>query len=186
MGVKNKGGGNKAKKQGRKHVVAPQKKKVRCSEDPLEVYASCQKKVGGGHIHVMCIDGKTRLCVIRAKFRGRHKGDNRIDIGTWLLIGLRDFQTNKDPDKMEVCDLLEVYREGDKDDLKQREPDKNWKTLLVAGVNASDDNILDDDVVEFINSTESTILPDDLPAEDKPQENTICLGDGEEIDFDDI
>ena len=57
---------------------------------------------------------------------------------------------------------------------------------MVAGVNASDDNILDDDVVQFINSTENVVLPQNFPVEDLPQENSISLGDGEEIDFDDI
>ena len=38
MGVKNKTGGNKAKKQGRKHVAVPTTRRVRFSEDDGEVY----------------------------------------------------------------------------------------------------------------------------------------------------
>ena len=61
MGVKNKTGGNKAKKQGRKHVVVPTVRRVRFSEDDGEIYACCEKMLGGGMIVVKCIDDKQRL-----------------------------------------------------------------------------------------------------------------------------
>ena len=36
-------------------------------------------------------DGKTRMCIIRNKFRGRDKKDNTININSYL-IGVRDWE----------------------------------------------------------------------------------------------
>ena len=132
MGVKNKTGGNKAKKQGRKHVVVPTVRRVRFSEDDGEIYACCEKMLGGGMIVVKCIDDKQRLCVIRKKFRGRHKSDNRLAIGTWILVGIREFETAK-KDKQEKCDLLEVYKDSEQDQLKQHSPSKPWNLFSKIG-----------------------------------------------------
>ena len=63
------------------------------------------------------MDGKTRLCVIRNKFRGRDKGDNTIAPKVWVLVGVRDWETRQG--KPQKCDLLEVYREGEKDKIKE-------------------------------------------------------------------
>ena len=185
MGVKNKGGGNKAKKQGRKHVVIPQNKKVRFSEDPAEYYGCCQKMLGGGMFQVLCIDGKQRLGVIRKKFRGRHKSDNRLAIGTWVLVGGRDFESKGDPDKLDKCDLLEVYRDNDKDVLMQREPDKTWKIFASVGFNENNESEDTGNDIIFKHDEENIILSDnDFTVEE--QEKSNCFGEDDEIDLDDI
>ena len=91
--VKNTGGGNKAKGQARKYANSDKKdtKKLRVSEDPLEIYSQVEKVLGGGMYNVICIDGKSRLCHSAGKFRGRNKKDNFVSLGTWLLVGLRDY-----------------------------------------------------------------------------------------------
>jgi len=84
------------------------------------MYAQVTKLLGNGMCHVICIDNKTRLCHIRGKFRGRGKRDNTVENGTWLLVGLREWETEKKSgDKLENCDLLEVYSEFDKKRLKE-------------------------------------------------------------------
>ena len=62
--VKN-AGGNKSKRQGRKFVNAPVQKSIRYATEDGELYAAVVKLMGGSHCEVMCIDGKTRICVIR-------------------------------------------------------------------------------------------------------------------------
>ena len=116
MGRKN-AGGNKAKKQGRKHTGGGGPRGVRFIEEEGEIYACVTKLYGGGCCGVMCADGVHRQCVIRKKFRGRGKRDNTITGGVWVLVGIRDWEVRA-VGKEQKCDLLEVYSQADKDKLK--------------------------------------------------------------------
>jgi translation initiation factor 1A len=119
--VKNTTGGSKAKGQARKSTSIPTTNRLRISEDDCELYAQVTALLGNGMCHVICIDSKSRLCHIRGKFRGRGKRDNFIGRGTWLLVGLRDWESGESKEskgKLQNCDLLEVYKDLDKDRLK--------------------------------------------------------------------
>ena len=191
MGVKNKTGGNKAKKQGRKHVAIPTTRKVRFSEDPCEVYACCEKMLGNSTCRVKCIDGKTRRCIIRKKFKGRHKSDNMVTIGTWLLVGIRDYETGNSNDTPENCDLIEVYRNNEKDDLMQNQPDKMWKLFQGIGTSSQSNDHVDEEQdigIDITNKEIDTTFLDSLNIDgiDEETENTITFDDNTEIDIDDI
>ena len=191
MGVKNKTGGNKAKKQGRKHVAIPTTRKVRFSEDPCEVYGCCEKMLGNSTCRVKCIDGKTRRCIIRKKFKGRHKSDNMVTIGTWLLVGIRDYETGNSNDTPENCDLIEVYRNNEKDDLMQNQPDKMWKLFQGIGTSSQSNDHVDDEQdigIDITNKEIDTTFLDSLNIDgiDEETENTITFDDNTEIDIDDI
>ena len=123
--VKNSIGGNKAKRQGRK-FVGTVSSKLRVSMEDGEIYAVVTKLLGNAMIDVLCIDWTQRICIIRNKFRGRGKRDNCVAIGTWLLIGKRDWEI-VDGNKKEKCDLLEVYTLNDIEQLKKLP--NNWKVL---------------------------------------------------------
>jgi translation initiation factor 1A len=119
--VKNATGGSKTKGQARKSTSVPSSNRLRISEDVCELYAQVTALLGNGMCHVICIDGKSRLCHIRGKFRGRGKRDNFIGRGTWLLVGIRDWESGESKEskgKLQNCDLLEVYKDLDKDRLK--------------------------------------------------------------------
>ena len=89
-------------------------------------------------MHVICMDGKTRLCTIRGKFRGRGKRDNRIETGTWVMVGLRDYETVRETDdKLENCDLLEVYKDTDKDRLKNTVRSEDWSNFVTRDMERS-------------------------------------------------
>ena len=45
--------------------------------------------------------------------------------GTWVLVGRRSWEQQHE-DKLEKCDLLEVYNSNDISSLKQKESDKPW------------------------------------------------------------
>ena len=123
--VKNTKGGSGHKSQARKYEATKQSDtKTRFSQDEYEYYAQVVATLGNGMCHVMCMDGKKRLCIIRGKFRGRGKRDNIVSNGKWVLVGGRDFEperagngSNKG-DILEKCDLLEVYTDLDKERLK--------------------------------------------------------------------
>ena len=118
--VKNVNGGSKHKSQARKNIISNKTSTaLRTVENEGECYAHVEKILGGANMHVACMDGKTRLCHIRGKFRGRGKRDNRIDAGTWVMVGIRDYETvREDGPKLQNCDLLEVYKDGDKERLR--------------------------------------------------------------------
>ena len=91
--VKNTTGGNKSKSKASKSFVKPTNTYLRTSECELELYAQVDRVLGNGMCHVLCAnDGLTRLCHIRGKFRGRGKGDNIVKNGSWLLVGLREWE----------------------------------------------------------------------------------------------
>ena len=113
--VKNQNGGNKGKKISPKEPVY---KKVKLMTQEGEMYGIVTKMLGNSQCNVFCLDGKIRLCIIRKKFTGKHKHQNLLKPGIWVLLGLRDWETNKD--KMEKCDLLECYNEADKQTICQQ------------------------------------------------------------------
>lgn len=170
--VKNKLGGNKNKKGARKHLTSVQKN-TRYSKDPNEIYACCTKIHGSGQIEVIGIDGISRLCFIRNKFRGRGKRDNLIKISTWLLIGKREFETQSK--KLEKCDLLEVYNDYDQKNLEQNVPDLNWKVFKNVGV-----------IEDHVEEDESIVFTDEVIETSNSETIIEKIESDEEIDIDDI
>ena len=126
---------NKGKKGGRKGGYSGGSRAVREKSEEGETYAAIVKVFGGANAEVVCEDGKHRLCVIRGAFRGRNKRDNFLAAGVWVLVGLRDWCTHADQEKMEKCDLLCVYREDEKSKLKANAVG-NWTAL--GGANPED------------------------------------------------
>ena len=113
--VKNQNGGKNSKKMGRKFVtISSTNKKVRLAEEEGEIYAVVTKLFGNGMFSANDPDGKERLCIMRNKFRGRSKHDNNVCLGTWVLIGEREFESSLKPKH----DLLEVYSDIEKQKLK--------------------------------------------------------------------
>ena len=115
--VKNETGGKRSKQVARKTVEKPQiSQRVRYVEEPGEMYAIVTAKFGGRNIQVMCQDGVSRRCVIRNKFM-KLKGDNSISIGTWLMVGIYEWEKRVDCTK--TCDVLEIYLRAEKEKIKQ-------------------------------------------------------------------
>lgn len=186
---KNIHGGNGHKKFARKHS-SKSSNKLRIIEDEGELYGIALKMLGNNMFTVHCIDGLTRLCYIRGKFTGRSKRDNNVLMGTWVLIGIREFDIEKKIEKneMQKCDLLEVYSDYDKETLKDNY-EENWFELTnndATKIKSGKINVENDDVkfvsekdmerenfIEQMNSSASKIL--------------FKIGEEEEvINFDDI
>ena len=117
--VKNATGGNKSKKQARGSGSSAPQQNIRKAKEEGEIYAAVTKIFGGPNCLVMCNDGVSRSCIIRNKFKTRGKRDNNITIGSWILVGIRDWEVRSDG--TQKCDLLEVYSHYEKDKLKQIE-----------------------------------------------------------------
>jgi translation initiation factor IF-1 len=143
-------GGNKAKKFASKSFNISNKT-TRFAMEINEIYAIVQRMLGGNMCEVLCIDGSIKQCVIRGKFSGRGKRDNKLARGIWILVGIRDWQiTTKEKAK---CDLLEVYSEGDKEKLIKNSKE-SFRVFLSL---SNDDGNPDHDQIKFINDTDEEL-----------------------------
>jgi initiation factor 1A len=154
-------GGNKAKGFARKHVNTTKTNDIRVAEEEGEIYAVVTSMCGGNMFQCYCIDGIERLCRIRGSFSGRKKRDNIVEKGGWVLIGTREWDNSNETKtsntkkvKLQQCDLLEVYAEGDKEKLKETVK-LNWKRLISHDPTKIDDenddnmdDLLDDEEAE--------------------------------------
>ena len=123
--VKNTVGGGKSKKIARKLTTSfISKEPTRFSSNELEQYALVTKIYGNGRCQVKTHDNLDIQCVIRNKFKGRSKRGNIIAIGTYILIGLREWETSSG---YKTCDLLEIY---DKEDVTILQNQTLFKKLL--------------------------------------------------------
>jgi initiation factor 1A len=130
--VRNDGGGNRMKHLARKHVNGAsqqQNKFLRVSQCKDEIYGYILRLLGNGMCMVKCVDGYERLCHIRGKFTGRSKRENALSQGTWVLIGLRQWdadkefalKTSKTGKSIQKCDLLEIYTPAEREKLRIQE-----------------------------------------------------------------
>jgi len=188
--VKNTTGGSKTKGQARKFVTAKASNSLRISQDDSEMYAQVTKMLGGAMCHVLCIDDKTRLCHIRGKFRGRGKRDNFVSNGSWLLVGLREWEAGKESStgKLENCDLLEVYNDYDKERLKSTVTSVNWSCFIANDTNMSGSSADADNAICFSDEkTDEYMELVNAQAESSASGHSTTIAyDGEEIDVDDI
>ena len=173
-------GGNKSKKLGRKYTSeSAASRPLREAQSEEEVYAIVVKCLGHGMCDVKDHEGKNYLCIIRNKFRGRGKRDNMINVGTWVLIGIRSYETISEG-KKQKSDLLEVYNENEKTKLKKT-GNKIFDNLKIDNASYQDGDseiaweFQDGDTVDIEQYTDHI--------EDK---NESFIDTGEEINIDDI
>jgi translation initiation factor 1A len=177
-------GGKKTKGMARKNLTARPSNLLRESKNEYEKYAQVTRTLGNAMCHVLCDDNITRLCHIRGKFKGRGKRDNMIKNGSWIMIGIREYESGGDNKKMKNCDLLEVYNDQDQEKLKQKNTTVNWRLFVT--------NLITN---EARDESEEIAFMDDKDEEYsdlmKEQENVssveiIAFDDKEEIDINDI
>ena len=184
--VKNVTGGKRTKCGARKNLTKPVSNFLRTSSNSLEVYGCVTKLLGNNMFEVFCIDNKIRKGVIRGKFSGRGKRDNFIGRGTWVLIGLREWEMQKSSQDQN-CDLMEVYSDRDKELLKSRYSEINWKlfnstTATIHNAAEEDDDLfMNDQQEEFYNIMQTTTKQTTVIAFDTKEEE----GE-EEVNFEDI
>ena len=153
--VRNEGGGNKMKHLARKHVNGSSQQQsnkfLRVSQCKEEIYAYILRVLGNSMCMVKCVDGYERLCHIRGKFTGRSKRENVLSQGTWVLVGLRQWDADKDfaskasktEKNIQKCDLLEIYSSSEREKLRVQE--KIFQDVVVDGSNSDNTNDSDDE-----------------------------------------
>lgn len=162
MGKKNVHGGAGHKKFARKHTSSSSSSNsfIRTSQDPNEIYAIATKMLGNNMFHCHCIDNKVRLCHIRGRFGGRNKRDNIISAGTWILVGLREWENDSSGSskKLQQCDLLEIYSGISKERLKELE-DYDWSILNANDLSKVDNTLTEsEDDFKFMTDRDEEIM----------------------------
>jgi initiation factor 1A len=196
--VKNISGGSNHKKFGRKHTISTKTNRLRISEDIGELYAIVSKMLGNGMFHCCCLDGTTRLGHIRGKFSGRGKRDNMVEIGKWILVGLREWDINTSTcvitsksNKYQQCDLLEVYQDSDKQRLKETIA-VDWSILELNDVSKTHNKDVYADIDGLVFATARDLDRERLINEMNTNTTTIKLvleeikEEDDEINIDDI
>jgi len=161
--VRNEGGGNKMKHLARKHVNGSSQQQstkfLRVSQSKEEIYGYILRLLGNSMCMVKCVDGYERLCFIRGKFTGRSKRENALSQGTWVLIGVRQWDAEKEfaskltktSKNIQKCDLLEIYSPAEREKLRVQE--KIFQELIAEGNSDnsgnSDDEFTTNHTVEF-------------------------------------
>jgi initiation factor 1A len=191
--VKNTTGGNKHKGQARKFANPRPSNKLRIVEEEGEIYGQVTKLLGNGMCHIHTLDGTKMLCIIRGKFRGRGKRDNTLKTGTWILVGIREWEEKtegKNP-VLNKCDLLEVYSDLDKEKLKST-INMNWRPFIENDCSNQFTDKDDEDSFQFSNEEQEEykkILKEQM---ESGQDGNIVLQlskineEEEEINIDDI
>ena len=146
----------------RKHVNGASQqanKFLRVSLCKEEVYAYVIRILGNSMCMVKCVDGYDRLCHIRGKFTGRSKRENALAQGTWVLIGLRQWDADKEftrtssktDKKVQKCDLLEIYSASEREKLRVQE--KIFQDVIECNnsdaKNSRDDEFSANSTIEF-------------------------------------
>jgi len=108
--VKNTSGGRKSKQIARKTTLFTAKEPTRTASNEYEEYAIVTKMYGNGRCQVKTHTGLDLQCIIRNKFRGRSKRGNVVSVGSYILIGLREWEKMSG---YKNCDLLEIFDEDD-------------------------------------------------------------------------
>ena len=181
--VKNKKGGSGHKKMARKNVrPAFVSRKLRKPEDPLEIYGRITAVHGGGHADVYCQDKKTRLLVIRGKFKGRNKRGNIIKHNSIVLVGLRDWEVVH-PKKKQKVDLIYVYNENNLEELKKI---NHVQSILSENQRKIIDTDSPFEITHKEDNTEEDIVISSKVNKKIQETKNDDIGDFDGIDFDDI
>jgi initiation factor 1A len=143
--VVNKTGGKKSKGFARKSM-AEVSRKIRYAEDPQEIYAIATKMLGNGMFEAKCADDINRICKIRGKFSGKRKSTHFVKPGTWVLVGIYEWDSS---DKHQKCDLLEVYGDRDKDSLLQTSANLSVLQKQEGELQGIEESALDDVAFEY-------------------------------------
>lgn len=175
--VKNTFGGFKGKTFARK-LANTSSSEIRLPESELELFGCVSRLLGNGRTLVQLTNGKEMQCVIRNKFCGRSKRNNLITIGSFVLIGLYDWEKPN----YKHADVLNVYSYDDVLYLKSL-PQYNLASLDSFLYNLNPEKKTDN-MIEF--TTEEYELPPSKAAtmSDLPPTNSAV--EEEEIDFDNI
>ncbi len=187
-------GGSGHKKFARKHSESNSgvsHNSIRRSESELEIYAIATKMLGNKMFHCHCIDNKLRLGHIRGRFDGRNKRNNMVTPGTWILIGLREWENSSDPKKLQQCDLLEIYSGTSKERLKDIEKNVcDWSILNAHDVSKVSTESTRDEDDDFRFETDRDAEINRLMEEMKNDDRRITIQNDtmadEEVNIDDI
>lgn len=114
--VKNTKGGKGAKSMARKSLGSSGGIGFPIPTSDMEQFAVVNKMYGP-NCEVLFIDGSKMLCHIRNKFKGRHKSGNLISVGSLILVGYREWESDT---ARKNCDLLFVYDHIQKYSLEER------------------------------------------------------------------
>ena len=181
--VKNVKGGKGHKHIARKNIVNDYEMRhmtLRKPENENEIFAAVVKIYGNAMCNIITSGGLTLMCHIRKKFRERSKRNHFISSGSFIMIGLRDWEN---PPKN--CDLLEVYEQYHVSEIISM-PMYNISQLLPFLNGFKDDGMMSSDSTLFQDSVEPILSEEDDKKHMKHEITMVQTTNEEDINIDDI
>lgn len=195
MVVNKKGGSHKH--FARKELVSTtNRNELRESTNEYEVYAVVTKNFGNCMFEIVTIRGNKHKMRIRGKFSGKSKRKCFVTIGSYVLVGFHDFESNAlvNPDSM--CDLLELYEPSEVIRLKQLPSLINYSSFFtitdVTDITnkkkekEKNGGYEDDDILFTFSNNSNTTISLEETDNIKTTEDSILMDNGQEVNFDDI
>ncbi len=183
--VKNTTGGGNAKKQARKFQAKGKSEELRKSENASEIYAIVDVIYGNG-LNVYTNTGQEIWCRIPGKFKGRNKRNNFIEKGSWVLVGIYEWENTEKP---KSCELLHIYERNEVDQLFCI-PGLNLKMLIAKSKNDygvdSDVVMEDEDAGDGFRFCENAVDKKTMFANDITNVAVVSFSGDQEVDIDDL
>jgi hypothetical protein len=183
--TKNVTGGNKSKKFARKHTNAHHESALVLSTHVLEKYAIVTKMLGNGMFYATTYDGhKDIIGHIRNKFKGRSKHGNMVAMGSFILLGFREWE---EPN-FKQGDLIHVYQPTDFQMVANYVNITSLLALQMGGGQVSNSTTQNTDNIVFQHDAGDAeeVVVDNTPAVAVSTAGFLCGDGGEQIDIDDI
>ena len=178
--VKNTFGGSKAKSFARKSFIHTVSTPLLFPTNTYECIGCVHRLLGNGRCLVKIIHPTVSeiQCIIRNKFRGRSKRNHLITVGSFVMVGLYDWEEPS----FKSSDLLHVYTEEDVSNLRSV-PSLQINTIAVESTfSTSSDSATAAAIDNFVFSSHDDIHIETASSETK-KENSISKFDAD-IDFD--
>jgi translation initiation factor IF-1 len=171
--VKNTTGGKGAKSFARKNE-GKGGGRLRLSTHPDEIYAIVTNALGNCRFYVNTIKGQRVMMHVGGKFSGRNKRNNFVGIGSYVLIGLRDYASG-------TGDLLELYSDSEVKQLASL-PGEHSSFFYQTKDTLQSESLPSAEEVIFTN--DDSIMPLDNTTNDMKMKWEVDMN--EEINIDDI
>jgi len=180
--VKNTFGGSKAKSFARKSFMHTVSTPLLFPSNSYECIGCVHRLLGNGRCLVKIIHPTVSeiQCVIRNKFRGRSKRNHLITVGSFVMIGLYDWEEPS----FKSSDLLHVYTEEDVSNLRSV-PSLQINSIAVeATFSTSSDSATAAAIDNFVFSSHDDIQMDSASSETKKENGVSDIDSNSNFDFD--
>lgn len=180
--VRNTQGGTGTKSLARKNQNT-YTSKLRVSEEAAEVYGYIGKIYGNGMCQIITNNREELLGHIRGKMRGHHKRHNLATANSVVLVGLREWESEKS-DRKRNCDIITIYSDNE---IEQLQEIPSIQIDYIIQQRLSTFNTKEESKITFDYSADEVMPEHTSESKARPgDQEEFAIAQGEEVSIDDI